>query len=247
MSGLAGAFWLAKKEMRRAWLSYPMTGLYVLFLGFFVVQSLSGVFEFQGFGARGEMMEDRYNAFFSDYFFLIVCSSLAVNVLSRDYALIWHDAFSSRLIFLRRLPISAQSLAGSRALCMLFALVLNAPAFFLPAFLLLDVGEPGALHLYFAGVWIGYSLLASGLWLILELSVSGRVYTLISFGLAASLMVVLALLEWAVDLSLVGRATELARSYWALPAVFSILAGAAAFAILSRLTVRRLQKRDLSA
>jgi hypothetical protein len=248
VDGFAGAFWLARKEMRRTWLSYPLTGLFVLFLGFFVVPSVSGVFEFEGFGAGGQRMEDFYNAFFADYLFLVICAFLAVNAISRDYSLAWRDPFSSRLLFLRSLPIPAGSLVGSRALCMLFALVLGAPAFFLPAFFLTDLGELGTSYLWFAGVWIGYSLLGAGLCLLCELTVNGRVYTLIYFGLAAALMVVLAFLEWTLDLSLVRRTAELAHSsYGALAAIASILAGAAVFALLSRVTVRRLEKRDLSA
>lgn len=61
-------------------------------------------------------------------------------------------------------------------------------------------------------------------------------------------MVFLALLEWTLDPSLVGRTAQLAQSsYGALPAVFSILAGGAAFALLSRVTVRRIYERDFSA
>jgi hypothetical protein len=244
----AGAFWLAKKEIGRTWVSYPMTGLFVLFLGFFVVPSVTGVFEFDGFGAGGRKMEDFYNAFFSDYLYLMICAFLGVNAISRDYTLLWRDPSSSRLLFLRTLPIPAGSLVGSRALSILFALVLGASAFFLPAYFFSGLGELGTSYLYFAGVWIGYGLLASGLCLLFELTVSGRVYTMIYFGVAASLMVVLAPLEWTLNLGLVGRTAELAQSsYGPLPAIFSILAGAAAFAFLSRLTVRRLQKRDLSA
>jgi hypothetical protein len=244
--GFAESFWLARKEIRRTWLSYVLTCLFVVCLGFFVVPSVSGVFEFEGFGARGWRMEGFYNAFFSDYLFLVICAFLGVNAISRDYTLAWRDPFSSRLIFLRSLPISAESLVGSRVISMLFALVINAPVFFLPAFFLSDLGELGTSYLWFAAVWIGYGLLASGLWLLCELTVSGRVYTLIYFGLAASLMAVLALLEWTLDLGLVSRTAQLAQGYGALPAIFSVLAGAAAFALLSRITVRRLQKRDLS-
>jgi hypothetical protein len=129
---------------------------------------------------------------------------------------------------------------------MLFAFVLNVPAFFGPAFLLSDLGELGASYLPFACVWIGYGLLASGLWLLCELTVSHKVYTQIYFGLAAALMAVLALLEWTLDLSLVGRMAELAQSYGAVLAVFTVLAGAAAFAFMSRVTIRRLETRDLS-
>jgi hypothetical protein len=246
-NGFAEAFWLARKEMNRAWLSYVLTGLFALFLGLFVAVSLTGVFEFEGFGAEGQKVEDHYNAFFADYLFLLVCAFLGVNVISRDYTLIWQDTFSSRLLFLRSLPVSAGSLVGSRVICMLFALVLGAPAFFLPAYFITDLGELGTKYLWFCGVWIGYSLLGSGLCLLFELTVNGRIYTLISFGFAASLMVVLALLEWTVDLSLVGRTAQLAQSYGALPAIFSILAGAAAFAVFYQATIRRLEKRDFSA
>ena len=58
--------------------------------------------------------------------------------------------------------------------------------------LLSDLGELGASYLPFACVWIGYCLLASGLWLLCELTVSHKVYTQIYFGLAAALMAVLA-------------------------------------------------------
>jgi hypothetical protein len=239
--------WLAKNEMKRVWLSYLLTGLIALFLGFVAVPSLSGVFEFEGFGAEGQRMEGRYNAFFSDYLFLLVCTFLGVNAISRDYTAVWRDTSSSRLLFLRSLPIPAGSLVGSRAYRMLFALVLGIPAFFLPAYYLTDLGELGRSYLPFCGVWIGYGLLASGLCLLFELTVSSRVYAVISSGLAASLMVVLALLEWTLGLNLVGRTAELAQSYGALPAISSILAGAAGFALLARLTTRRLEKRDLSA
>jgi hypothetical protein len=114
--------------------------------------------------------------------------------------------------------------------------------------LLTDLGELGASYLAFAGIWVGYALLASGLCLLCELTVGGRAYARIYFGFAAALMVELALLEWTLDLRLVGRTAELAQGgYGALLAAFSVLAGGAAFAVLARVTVRRLRKRDFSA
>lgn len=245
-SGFAGAFWLARKEVRRAWPTYPLSGLLLLLSGFFVVPSVSGVFELRGFGDVGQRMEEFYNAFFSDCLFLVICAILAVNVASRDYVLVRRDAFSARLHFFRKLPIPAGSVVGSRALGMLLALIVGAPAFFLPAFLLSDLGELGASYLWFAGVWVGYCLLASGLYLLLELTESGRSCALISHGFALSLVLALALLEWTLDLGLVGRTVELVHDYGPLPAILSILAGGAAFALLARLTVRRIQGRDLS-
>ncbi len=149
---------------------------------------------------------------------------------------------------MRKLPVSAGNLVASRVISMLFALILYALAFFLPAFFLSDLRELGtSTYLYFCGVWIGYSLLGSGVCLLLEFTSSGKVYILISFGFTASLMFVLALLEWNVNLSLVGRTAKLVQSYGALPAIISIVAGGAALALLSRLTVSRIQKRNLFA
>jgi len=244
VNGVADVFWLARKEIGRTWISYPLTGMFVLFPGLFVAASLSGVFELEGYGAGGQRVEGHYNAFFADYLFLVVCAFLEVNSISRDYTLVWRDTFSARLLFLRKLPISAGSLVTSRVLSMLFALTLNAPAFFLPAYFLTDLGGS---YLWFAAIWVGYGLLGAGICLLFELSVSGRVYALISYSFAASLVVVLALLEWRLHLSVVGRTAELARSYGALPAILSILAGGTAFALLSGVTTRRLRRRDLSA
>jgi hypothetical protein len=245
MEGFADAFWLARNELRRTWLSYPLTGLFVVFLGFFVVPSVSGVFDLEGFGVEGKRMEGVYNAFFADYLFLVICAFLGVRAVSGNYTPFWRDSFSSRLVFLRSVPVPTGSLVGSRALGMLFALLVNAPAYFLPAFLLSDLGQLGASYLWFAGVWVGYCLLASGLWLLCELTVSGGAYARIYFGAAAALLAELALLEWTLDLRLVGRTAELAQSHGPLPAAVSVLGGAAAFAVLYRLTVRRLRKKDL--
>ncbi len=250
VNSFAESLWLAKREIKRAWLSYVLSGLFVLFLGFSALVSLSGVFELEGFGAGGQRMEEHFNAFFADFLFLLVCAFLGVNAISGDYTPDWRDTCSSRLVFLRSLPVPAGSLVGSRALCMLLALVPGVPAFFLPALYLTDPGELGTTlsYLPFAGVWIGYSLLGSGLWLILELTVSAKSYTLISFGFAASLMAGVALLEWILDLSLVERTAQLAQEgYGALPAIFSILAGGVAFAFLFRAAIQRLEQRDFSA
>jgi hypothetical protein len=117
-SGFAGTFRLARKEMRRAWPSYPLSGLLLLLVGFFVVPSLSGVLELRGFGEMGQRMEEFYNAFFSDCLFLVICAFLAVNVVPGGYALVRRDAFfHARLHFFRKLSIPAGSVVGSHGLC----------------------------------------------------------------------------------------------------------------------------------
>lgn len=244
MAGVfAGAFCLAKREVRRAWISYPLTGLLLMFIGFFVVPSISGVFEFNGLGTEGERMERFYNAFFSDCLFVVVCAFLAATLVSGESAPARRSAPFSGLFILRHLAVPSGSVVGSRALCMLLALVLNVPAVFLPAFLLSDLGRLGMSYLWFCGVWVGYGLLAAGLLLLLELTVEDKTRALISIGGAAT--IALALLEWTVDLRLVERTAELARVHGALPAVLSIVAGSVAFVLLARSTAERLEMRDL--
>jgi hypothetical protein len=219
--------------------------------------SVSGVFELKGFGAVGQRMEEYYNAFFTDYLFLMVCAFLGVNVVSKDCMapLVrdgWRGTFSLwELPVLRRLPLSAGSMVGSRLIFMLVALAFNATLFFGVVYSFSDLGDLGRSYLWFAGIWLGYSLLAAGLYLASELTLtrSGKAHVLLSsFIFAASLMVFVALLEWALEPTLVEMTAKLAeKSYGAPAAIFSILAGGASLVLLSWLTARRIQKRGLSA
>ena len=169
--------------------------------------------------------------------FLVVCAFLGVNLLGR------RDAFESRLLFLREQPVAAGSVVGGRVISMLFALAINAPAFFLPSFFLSSLGDLGASYLLFAGVWVGYGLLASGLFVLLEVGARGGPPLYAAFVLA--LVAAVALLGWTADLGLVGGTAELVRGYGALPAVLSVSAGAAAFVLLASLAVRRVLKRNV--
>jgi len=244
--GSADAFWLARKEMKRAWPSYVLGASIVLTLGLAAAVSLSvGVSEFEHFALRHQRTEDFYSAFLADFLFLLVCAVLGANTLLRYYTHHWRDTFSSKLAFLSTLPISAGALVGSRVLCKLSVFVLGALAFFLPVYFFSGLGEElgtGA-YLSFCGVWVGYSLLGAGLWLLLEFGVSGRAYALISYTFALTLMVVVTVLEWTAGLSLVARTAQLAQGGYGAPSsIFSVLAGGAAFVLLARASVRHVQK-----
>jgi hypothetical protein len=260
VSGFVGALWLARKEIKGAWHSYPLSGLFVVFVGLFAgATSMSGFFELEGFGAGGQRMEGYYNAFFLDYLFLAVCAFLGMNTVffsadpaplllsSWDY---WRDISTSRRpLLLRGLPISARSLVGCRILSVLLALLVNAVAFFVPVFLLSDLGEIGPTsYLWFAGIWMGYALCTSGLWLLCELTLrSDRAHALISFGFAVMLVVVVLLIEWTLEPGLVEGTARLAQSpHGVLFALCTVVSGAAVLGLLSRLTARSIERRDLS-
>lgn len=247
----AQALWLARVEMKWAWPSYVLSVLIVLSLGLAAAVSLSlGVSEFEAMVLRGRNTEELYGAFFADYLFLLVCAVLGANILLGYYTRNWRGTLSSRLVFLRSLPISAGILVGSRMISMLFALVVGAFAFFVPVYFLSDLGTELGIRAYllFCAVWIGYGLLGSGISLFFEFGVSGRTYVLISYCFAVPLIIVVVLLESTEYMGLVGRMARMAQSgHGALLAGLSILMGGAAFLLLSSATVRRLQRRDLFA
>ena len=227
--GISGALWLVRWELGTGRPPYELGALLSLLLGFLAVPILSGVFEFEGF----------FNHVLADAYFLVVCAFLGVGVLGR------RDAISSRLLFLRGLPIPVGSVVAWRALSMLSALAANAAVFFSPAFLFSVFGDLGASYLWFEAVWVGYGLLASGLYLILELSANGRARITIFVGFVLSLVLAAALIEWTASPGLVGRTVDLTRNHGALPAVFSLVGGAAAFVLLALVAVRRVRSRDV--
>jgi hypothetical protein len=247
----AEALWLARVEMKWAWSSYVLSVLVVLFLGLAAAVSLSlGVSEFEAMVQRGHRTEELYGAFFTDYLFLLVCAVLGAKTLLGYYTRNWPGTFSSRLVLLRSLPISAGILVGSRMISMLCALLIGAFAFFVPVYFLSDLrAELGiGAYLLFCGVWIGYGLLGSGISLFFEFGVSVRAYTLISYCFALPLMIVVVLLELTEYTGLVVRVARMAQSsHGVLLAGLSILFGGAAFLLLSSATIRRLQRRDLLA
>ncbi len=240
-AGFSEALWLAKKDIRRAWISYPASGLLVLVISILVTPTLDG-FEDGGAG-----FESAFEAFFADYMFLIMGAILAVNSLSRDYMRVWtDDVFSQRLSFLRSLPVSTKSLVASRVSSMLFAIPFTVPAFFLPVFFLSDLREMGFSYVWFVGIWLGWSLAYAGLTLLCELAVSGKVYVWFSVAFIAGLIAVLALLEWSVRLGLVERSASLTLEFGPLAAITSLLTGGAALALFARTATKRIEGRDLS-
>lgn len=241
---LVEARWLAGLEVKRAWLSYPVSGLFLLFLAGLASPGLSVIPD------NGESggLERAFASFMPDLLFLIVGLLLCVNSLSRDYLLVWtSDPFTTRLAFLRSLPISIRSLVAGRMLSMVLALPLTVPAFFVPVYFLTDLRELGVAYLWFVGIWVGYSFFAAGLTLLMELGLRGRTYSLISLGMIAAIPVMVGLLEWLVELRLVERTALLARDYGAAPAAVSLVLGAGLFVLLAGATVRRIESRELSA
>lgn len=242
------AVWLAGKEIRRSWLSYPVTGLAMLLMGIIAAPSVDGILIVEGFGGGGREFEDWYNAFYPDFLFLVFGGFLALNWTSREYLQVFsQDAFSERLVFMRSLPISSGTLVGSRMISLCFALLFTVPAFFAPVYLASDLGWLGWGFLWFVLIWVGYSLLGAGLWLLAEFGIRGNTYVWLSLVGTGLAVVAVMFLEWAVRLRVVERIAALAQSNGPLVAILSLLVGAAGFALMARLATRRIERRDLAA
>lgn len=242
------AVWLAGKEIRRSWISYPVTGLAMLLMGLLVAPSMDGILSVEGFGEDGREFEDWYNAFPLDFFFLAFGMLLALNWMSGEYFRVFErDAFSERLIFMRGLPVSAGTLVGSRMVSLCFALAFNVPAFFVPVYLISDLGRLGWSFPWFGLIWVGYSLLGAGLWLLAEFGIRGKTYVWLSFAGTALIIAAVMFLEWAVGLRAVDRIAGLAQSNGPLAAFVALAVGAAGFALMARSATRRIERRDLSA
>ena len=171
------ARWLAWQEIKRSWLSYPVTALVTLVIGWFVAGAVNGILFVEGAGEGGQRFERLYNASFADFFFLGFCFCLAVNWMSREYFRVFsEDAFSERLTFVRVLPVSTGALVVGRMISMCLSLLLNAPAFFVPVYLMSDLGGLGWGFLWFVTVWVGYSLFGAGLLLLAELGLTSGTY-----------------------------------------------------------------------
>lgn len=248
MSTFAEARWLAWREIKRTWLSYPATALGMLIFGLLTASIVDGFLILEGFGEGDRPFQDFFYAFYADLFFLIYGGFLTFNWMSREYLRVFSgDTFSARLAFVRSLPISVETMVLGRLISMCLALLLNAPAFFLTVYFVSNLSDLGWSFLWFVAVWIGYSLLGTGFYLLAEFTISGKTYTWLSFTWVLLLVVGLIFLELTVELRAVSRIAGLVESYGPLPALASVLLGAAALAILTKITIRRVERRDLYA
>lgn len=241
------AVWLGAKEIRRSWLSYPVTGLAMLIIGLLTASAVNGM-NFEEPGEGSLRIVEWYNAFFPDFLFLTFGMFLALNWLAREYFRVFsRDAFSERLIFMRSLPISSQIIIASRMISMCFALLFTVPAFFAPIYLLTDLGGLGWSYVWFVLIWVGYSLLGAGLWLLAEFGVQGKTYVVLSFASIPLIVGAVALLEWSIELRAFERLAGLAQNHGPVTAIVALVIGALGFAAMARATTRRIESRDLSA
>lgn len=242
------ALWLARRDIKQSWLSYPASAVFMAFFGFLGASLVAGIFEVEGFGSDRATVESTFNAFFADYFFVLMGCVFVVNAISMEYMRIWSsDVFSEKTTFLRSLPVATESVVFARVFSMLAAVPLNVLAFFLPTYLLTGLGELGFSYLWFVGIWLGWGLLYAGVTLLCELGLKGRTYCWFSFLLVVFIVLVVALLNIATGSGLVAGSASLAgTSFGVVAALVSVVVGAVGFYFTAKLTVRVVERREVA-
>ena len=236
-----GATALALTEFKRGWPSWLLTILGTLFL------ATTG-----GAAVAGPFLVDWPGGFptaWSDFFMLLVCTCLAYNWADGRCFRLRQDPFAERLRFLRALPVPARDLVLGRMLTMVLGFLVLAPIFFLPPYLLIVLDGARAVPASYAGyalTWGGYGLLSAGVVLWLELGFRGKTANWLLFLWALVLVLVFALLRFGFGVEVAAGTAGLVRAYGPLPAVLSLLVGAAAFALFGLATVKRLERRELA-
>ena len=241
------AWWLAERDARRAWLSFPATALLAVALGLF-----TGVLTSDVFHARAEH-DAIFPSLLLDFYFMGVAGLfLTLNALfNKDYSAYWRrDYLSKRLFFLRSLPIGVRELVLSRVIIMLLTLVVTAPCFFLPLYLVSAdpaFGSDPVRYAWFVALWLGYALFAGGANMYAWLGTDGRTNLWVALIVMALLALVIGLSNAAFGVGIVVGTMGLVRAYGPLPAVLALLAGLGTLFLWALAMERRLERRDLSA
>ncbi|MGH3089338.1 MAG: hypothetical protein ACRDSJ_18755 [Rubrobacteraceae bacterium] len=238
------ALWLARRDIRSSWASFPATAGVAFVFGLLAVAQYRNALVGET-GVFGEAM--------LDFFLLALVAVMSANLLfNRDYfRTVSDESFNGRLSFLRSMPVSAKSVVYGRVASMLLALACAAPMFFLAPYLVYGelrefVGFGG--YVWYFGIWLGYAVLAVGGFVLCNFAFNWKLAEMwlpAAFAiLGAYISIVLAsniLLENGLALSLM----ELAKTSGAMAALASILTGSAALAVCASISAKRLERRDV--
>jgi len=241
MRGWRDALWLAGRDVRRTWLSFPVAAFVALVLGMYVILLYS-----VAFGGEAGRWIGRFGL---DLWFLGLVPVLSVNFFfNKDYYYrIREDNLSKRLAFLRGLPISADRIVFGRVAIILLTLACTSPSFFMTPYLLYDeIGERagGARYLCFVAFWLGYALFMAGFLVFVWLGLSWETERRILFALPAIYLLVAIISSLFFEEGLVAEVLELARDRGPLLTATSV-AGIISLFFWAKAAESGLRKRDL--
>ena len=234
------AVWLADRDIRRTWVSFPIAALVALVFGLY-----TGGFLFSE--NLTNLTGSSLISTLLDFWFLGLTPILAVNFVgNRDYYYsLNEDNFSKRLAFLRKLPISMQTVVLGRAAYMLVVLAVCTPVFFLTLYLIsgeirgrLDPLE----YLCFVAVWIGWIFAACGFYLYLwHRTLKTQLRTIpvmmVVFPIIAGIC------NFVLGFGIVAETLVAASQYGLVFALAALLVGSLSFLLWMRAAARHLENK----
>ncbi|RAU92003.1 hypothetical protein DQG13_28340 [Paenibacillus sp. YN15] len=233
---------LVKQEMRKILLPALFTGIFFAFMG----------------GVTGMMFLELDDPDRSQWAARMIYESMADLVavsmtcclgftFTRDYFSFYRtDAFSRKLAFYRKLPVTDREIVAARYLVFLISLLPMALCYFAALYLPVRMEQlaTGTEFIQAAVLWLGMSLAGGAGFLYLELGVSGKAYLLLNAVVMGVMLAAVIALNLG-GLHLVGGSLSLVRRCGIWPSLAGVAAGAAIALLVARATVRRLAVRDL--
>ncbi|WP_405106640.1 hypothetical protein MHH28_25315 [Paenibacillus sp. FSL K6-1217] len=212
----------------------------LVFMGYF--SAITGmVIDDSLSGSAGRML--------SDVLMITMTLMLSISFSRRTMKYLSEDSYTRMLAYMRALPVPAAAILCKRKLNVLFAITMNGTLYFSLIYLIspgIRSELPVPVYLAFAFTWVGYGLIVSGLYILIEFSVSGKVY----FWSISAIMI---LAIGAAGLVHLGGgnlmlASVAASKEWGLlsPLMWGALVlGVLSLQLFSKWTIHRLKSRDL--
>ncbi|WP_151735736.1 hypothetical protein [Paenibacillus tengchongensis] len=196
-----------------------------------------------------DVIADGSGKVMGDFMLLVMVPLLGFTFSKRRVKYLSDDTYTRTLAYMRGLPIPAAVLLCKRKIDAIFAFVLNGTLFF--GFMYaLGPHLRGELKLAafaaFALTWVGYGLVMAGIYILVEFSVSGKMYFIITLVLMIASSGVAALI-WLAGGNVMNFTVECSQN-WGLASPLmwgTLLAGTVSVQLFSKWTIHRLKSRDL--
>lgn len=239
MERLRNAWMITKLEFIGIHVPLIWTFILNLYIGGMSVPMLQGILG---------MKDGMAFSFFMDFYFLILIPMLGFFFSRKSARYLREDSFTKSLGRLRVLPIKLEEIILARILLLFIAMLGNAVIFFgiqvVLASSIRNLLSAGPFLLY-AFTWIGYALIISAVYIYMELGFKGKVYFYLSL-ISMLLLVAIAFVVQALGSNVVLFTIEQAQKQNFTIPLAAIAIGLGSLALSYRLSIRKVQTRDLA-
>ncbi|AIQ15722.1 hypothetical protein H70357_02685 [Paenibacillus sp. FSL H7-0357] len=185
----------------------------------------------------------------SDFLLISMIPMLGFTFSRRTMKYLSEDSYTRMLAYMRSLPVPAAVILCKRKLDAMFSFCLNGVLFFGLMYAISDNIRSqlsGTSYVAFAFTWIGYGLMMTGIYIVVEFLVSGKAYFWITLTLMLLSFGVALLIQWG-DGNLFLYSVSCSKEWGLLSPLMwgTLLLGTVSVQLFSKLTIHRLKSRDL--